>query len=44
MRAIRRAVQEEAYMTLTLPSNDEIAAGPAGRSGAPSAALTLAGR
>jgi serine/threonine-protein kinase len=44
MRAIRRAVQEEAYMTLTLPTNDEIAAGLAGQSGAPSSPLTLAGR
>jgi hypothetical protein len=31
-------------MTLTLPGNDEIAAGMAGPSGAQSPALTLAGR
>jgi len=44
MRAIRRAVQDEAYMTLTLPSNDEIAAGLADQVGTPGAALTFAGR
>jgi hypothetical protein len=45
MRAMRQAVQNEAYMTLTLPSADEDQAGLAATPWAgPTPVLTFAGR